>query len=218
MKKVAVMGSGKGSNFEAIVNYFQSDKSTLDVEITCLSDVEDACILQRAKKLGVENRFLPFEENKQYFSDNKFDLVVLAGYMRILPVDVLACGTFLNIHPSLLPAFKGKDAIAQAFMAGVKVSGVTIHYVNETLDGGRIVAQYPVLIGNLTHFDELEAEIHKIEHMIYPIVIEKILQDKVFDFSDLLGASDVGSGCCGSSSGSCGGCASKEGGGCGGCH
>ena len=107
--------------------------------------------------------------------------------MRILPDDVLELGRFINIHPSLLPAFKGKDAIQRAFLSGVKVSGVTVHRVTDELDGGKIIAQYPVLIDNAMHFDEFEAEIHQTEHILYPIVIDKLLKDEVFDFSDLFG-------------------------------
>jgi len=201
-KKIAIMGSGNGSNFEAIVNYFK-DK---DVEITCISDVSSAYILERAKLLNIKSEIVPAEKNFEYFSNNKFDLIVLAGYMNILPPDVLHLGKFINIHPSLLPAFKGKDAIKRAFLAGIKVSGVTVHHVEERVDSGKIIAQYPVLIGNLTHFDEFEKEIHQIEHILYPIVIEKILNDEVFDFSDLIGGCNKG----GCSSGGCGGC--------GGCH
>ncbi|MDR1327336.1 MAG: phosphoribosylglycinamide formyltransferase, partial [Heliobacteriaceae bacterium] len=177
--KIAVMGSGNGSNFEAVAQHFGDS-----VEITCLSDVEDAYILERAQKLNVQHKYLPFEQNFEYFTKNKFDLIVLAGYMQILPPEVLALGRFVNIHPSLLPAFKGKDAIKQAYLAGVKVSGVTVHWVEKDIDCGKIIAQYPVLIGNLTHFDEFEREIHAIEHALYPVVIEKILNDEVFDFSD----------------------------------
>ena len=195
MKKIAIMGSGNGSNFEAIVKYF-AQKTEMEVDITCLTDDVNAYILTRAKNLGVKYKYLPFEQNGAYFAVNNFDLIVLAGYMRILPDDVLNLGKFINIHPSLLPAFKGKDAIHRAFDAGVKVSGVTIHHVTSDLDGGKIIAQYPVLIGNLMHFDEFEAEIHNLEHKLYPIVIEKLLKDEVFDFSDLLG------GC----SGNCSGC------------
>ncbi len=194
-KKIAVMGSGEGSNFQAIAEYFK-DK---DVKMICLSDNLNAKILERAKKLGIENRYLPYEENAAYFGAHDFDLIVLAGYMRILPPEVLDLGRFINIHPSLLPAFKGKDAIQRAFMAGVKVSGVTVHMVTEELDGGRIIAQFPVLIDNSMHFDDFEKEIHKLEHLIYPIVIDKLLKDEAFDFNDLFG--------------NCGGC-----GGCGNCH
>lgn len=225
MKQIAVMGSGNGSNFEAIAQYFK-DK---DVQITCLSNKEDAFILERARKIdtalveGVNERnlemchceergtsdaaiqkrikaeFLPFAKNLEYFKQNKFDLVVLAGYMRIIQDDVLAeMGKIINIHPSLLPAFKGSaNAIKDAFLAGVKVSGVSVHWVTPEVDGGQIIAQYPVFITNDMHFDEFEAEMHKVEHKLYPIVIEKLLENKIFDFSDLMKSS------CGSS---CGGC------------
>lgn len=195
MKKIAVMGSGNGSNFEAIAQYFQGK----DVQITCLSNVEDAFILQRAQKFGVKAEFLPFANNLEYFKQNKFDLVVLAGYMRILSDDVLnEMGKIINIHPSLLPAFKGSvNAIKDAFLAGVKVSGVSVHWVTSDIDGGEIITQYPVFITNDMHFDEFEAEIHTLEHKLYPVVIEKLLEDKVFDFSDLMKSQ------CG---GSCGGC------------
>ena len=131
-KKIAVMGSGEGTNFQAIAEYFK-DK---DVKIVCLSDNLNARILERAQKIGIENHYLPFEENAAYFGAKDFDLIVLAGYMRILPPDVLDLGRFINLHPSLLPAFKGKDAIQRAFLAGVKVSGVTVHWVTDELDGG----------------------------------------------------------------------------------
>lgn len=195
MKKLAVMGSGNGSNFEAIAQYFQGK----DVQITCLSNKEDAFILERAKKFAMKAEFLPFAKNLEYFQQNKFDLVVLAGYMRILTDDALkAMGKVINIHPSLLPAFKGSaNGIKDAFLAGVKVSGVSVHWVTSDVDGGEIIAQYPVFIANDMHFDEFKAEMHKIEHKLYPVVIEKLLEDKIFDFADLMKSS------CGSS---CGGC------------
>ncbi len=181
-KHIAVMGSGEGTNFQAIANFFK-DK---DVKITCLSDNLNAKILKRAEDMKIEHRYLPFEETAGYLGVNNFDLIVLAGYMRILPDEVLELGRFINIHPSLLPAFKGKDAIRRAFFAGVKVSGVTVHWVSDELDGGKIIAQYPVLIGNLMHFDEFESEIHRVEHILYPLVVDKLLKDEVFDFSDMM--------------------------------
>lgn len=200
-KHIAVMGSGEGSNFEAIAKYFAKK----DVEITCLSDVEDAFILKRAESLNIKHQFLSFEETFDYFSKNKFDLVVLAGYMRIFPENVLkSMGKVINIHPSLLPAFKGKGAIKKAFLAGVKISGITIHWVEKNVDEGKIIAQYPVFIDNLMHLDEFEAEIHAIEHKLYPVVVEKILEDKVFDFQDLM-KSTCGSGGCSSGESGCGG-------------
>lgn len=206
-KQLLIMGSGNGSNFEAIVKWLQNK----DVEITCLSDVEDAFILKRAENLGIKHQYLPSADNLQYFKNNKFDLVALAGYMQILTENVLAeMGKVINIHPSLLPAFKGKEAIKQAFLAGVKISGITIHYVNKEIDAGKIIAQYPIFIQNGAHLDEVEAEIHDIEHKLYPLVIEKVLEDKIFDFQDLMKSSCNNKGCGGgssdSSSGGCKGC------------
>ena len=207
MKKLAIMGSGNGSNFEAIVKYF----ACKDIEITCLSDIENAFILKRAENLEVNYKYLPIKQNFEYFSENHFDLVALAGYMKILPENILnIMGKVINIHPSLLPSFKGKDAIQQAFLAGVKVSGVTIHYIERNVDGGKIIAQYPVFIENTMHLDEFEREIHVIEHKLYPIVIEKVLENKVFDFQDLM-KSSCNNGCCegkssDNSSGGCKGC------------
>ena len=207
MKKLAIMGSGNGGNFDAIARWFQNK----DVKMTCLSNVENARILQRAENLGVENKFLPFKDNLEYFKQNKFDLVALAGYMKILSGNVLEqMGRVLNIHPSLLPAFKGsKNAIQDAYISGVKVSGITIHMVTPDVDGGQIIAQYPVFINHDMHFDEFESSIHEVEHKLYPIVIEKTLENKVFDFAELMKSSK------GCSDGGCGdgGC----GGGCGGC-
>lgn len=199
MKKLAVMGSGFGSNFEAIAKYFKNK----DVEITCISDIEDAPILEKANKLGIDCEFVPFEETFEYFKKNKFDLVAMAGYMRILPEEVLNLSKFINIHPSLLPAFRGKGAIKKSFLAGVKVGGITIHWVEKAVDKGKIITQYPVFIDNLMRLDEFEEEIHCIEHKLYPVVIEKILEDKVFDFQDLMRSSNAG-GC--SKGGGCGGC------------
>lgn len=189
------MASGEGTNFQAIAEYF-SDK---DVDITCISDVENSNVLNRAKKLNIRSFYVPFESNIEFLRKNRFDLIALAGYMRILPQEVLELGKFINIHPSLLPAFKGKDAIKRSFLHGVKVGGVTVHHVEKEVDKGKIIAQLPILLDSTMHFDEYEKEIHKIEHFLYPKVIENILNDKVFDISDLLGGchSSCHSGCSG---------------------
>lgn len=197
MKKIAVLGSGSGSNLKAIAEYFKEKK----VELTCLSDNINADILICSKRLGIKHQYLPFEENAEYFGARDFDLIVLTEYAKSLPQDVIELGRFVNIHPSLLPSFKGADAVSRAFLSGVKVSGVTVHWITNEPDGGKIIAQYPVLISNLMHYDEFEAEIKKLEKILYPKVIEAVLEDKVFDFSDLFD-----SGC----NGGCGGC--------GGCH
>lgn len=196
MKKIAILGSGSDWNFIAITEYFREK----DVDITCLSDNINSDILKTSENLEIKHQYLPFDDNAAYFAARDFDLIVLAEYARTLPTDIIELGRFVNVHPSLLPSFKGADAISRAFLSGVKVSGVTVHWVTNEPDGGKIIAQYPVLISNLMHFDEFEAEIHKLEQILYPKVIEAILEDKVFDFSDLF---DSG---CNKGCGGCGGC------------
>ncbi len=198
-KKIAIWGSNSGRNLEAIVNYLKNNYLN-ELEIVAVSDNLNSDFFKKAAELNVSRKYLPPEESAIYVASENFDLIALSGYSRELKPNVLELGRFINLQPSLLPAFKGSDAIARAFSAGVKVSGVTIHALTNGIDGGKIIAQYPVLIGNLTHFDEFKEQIEKLEDLLYPIVILKILEDKVFDFEDLL------SGCENCSSGGCSGC------------
>ncbi len=191
MKRIAILGSGSAQNLKAIVKYFE-DKN---VSIVAVSDIENSDFLVTAKNLNVAWKFLPYEQNFEYFSSHDFDLVALSDYRRQLKNDVLKLGKFISVHPSLLPAFKGPDAINRAFFSGVKVSGVTVHIINEDIDNAKIIAQYPVLIGNLTHYDEFESDILALEDLLYPIVIDKLLNNQVFDFSDLIQHSSNCSGC-----------------------
>lgn len=126
--------------------------------------------------------------------NNSFDIVITNDYNNEIPKDTDA--VILNIHPSLLPAFEGEAAIVRAYQDGVKVSGVTV----ENLLTKKIIAQYPVLISNLTNYLEFEAEIKALEISLITVVTEKMLEGKIFDFSDLLG------GCNGGCSGNCGHC------------
>lgn len=190
MKKIVVLGSGEGTNFQAIAEYFK-DK---EVEIVCISDKPNSNILKRASNLGIENKYVSFEELEDFFKNNNFDLGVLAGYMRILPEKILSYCKFINIHPSLLPSFKGANAILDALNHGVTVTGVTIHHVDKTLDGGKIIFQYPVMIDEYMNLQDLKSEIQTLEHKIYPLVIETILQNKVISYSTIL-KSSCNSGC-----------------------
>jgi phosphoribosylamine---glycine ligase len=171
MKKIIVFGSGNGSNFEAIVKYFQGK----NLEFVCVSDKKDAFILERAKKYGIQNYYVPFSQTYEFLKNQHFDLAVLAGYMRVLPKEVIELGRFINIHPSLLPAYKGKDVIKRAYEANEKVTGVTVHNVNEEVDSGEIIAQIPVTIEENMTLQALEAKIHEIEHLLYPKVIDNII-------------------------------------------
>lgn len=180
MVQIVLLASGNGSNAEVIIKHFQNHPN---IKIVCFSDKSDAKVFERAKNLNVEAIHLPFKDTFDYFSQNPYDFYILAGYMRILPEEVLGLGTFVNIHPSLLPSFKGKDAIKQAYEYGVKVTGVSVHYVEKEVDGGKIIAQAPVIIDEEMNLAELEEKIHEVEHKLYPIVIESLVYDKIVDFT-----------------------------------
>lgn len=202
MKKLAVLSSDRGVNLEAIVEYFKLFND-FEIDITLISDNVNSEVLKKAKNLGLKTKYLPPEENRNYFASADFDLIAVDDYKSELKPNVLETGRFICIHPSLLPAFKGNDALARAFSSGVKVSGVTIHWCTNDIDGGKIIAQYPILIGNLMHYDEYKIANENLQNHLYPVVIQKVLEDKVFDFEDLFNSHK--SSCSGNCS-SCGGC------------
>lgn len=197
MKKLALLGSGENSLSDAIIKYFTGK----NVDITIVSDNEHSNFYLKSKEANLNVKYLSFEKTFEYFSSHDFDLIALCDYRNTLSADVLESGKFINIHPSLLPAFKGKDAVERAFLAGVKVSGVTVYSLKANESDNRILAQYPVLISNLTHFDEFKSDINNVECKLYPLVIDKLLKDEVFDFSDLISQNN-----CSSSCGGCGNC------------
>lgn len=171
MKTAAIFASGNGSNFEAIIKYFKGK----DVEFVLITDVENSYVRERAKRLGIQDFYVNFKDTYDFLLENKFDLHILAGYMKILPKEVLELGTFINIHPSYLPEFKGINSIQRAYDAKSEYSGVTIHYVNEEVDAGEIIFQEKVSITPTMTLIELGNEIHSLEHYFYPRVIENLL-------------------------------------------
>lgn len=138
------------------------------------------------KRIAVTEKF--YECFRNYFSDAEVLPIDDDGEVDLVIGNKSRPDADICIHPSLLPAFDTENPIKDAFMAGVKVSGVTIY----SPKNNQIIAQYPVLIGNGTHFDEFEDEINKLEQLLCPIVVDKILKDEVFDFSDLLGGCQNG--------------------------
>ncbi|WHA10305.1 phosphoribosylglycinamide formyltransferase [Enterococcus montenegrensis] len=184
--RIAVLASGNGSNFAAIADYFQKESVAAEIAFV-FSDKKNAFVLERAQKIGVATfQFSPqdFPSKKDYekallalMQQEKIDLIVLAGYMRIIGPQLLAAfpKKIINIHPSLLPAFPGLNGIKDAYDYGVKVTGVTVHYIDAGVDTGPIIAQVPVLIldDDLT---SLEAKIHQAEHQLYPTVLKQIVQ------------------------------------------
>ena len=186
MKKLAIFASGNGSNFEALAAACQSGEIEAQVAL-CVCDKAGAYVIERAAKYGVETlvfnpkAFGSKAEFERMIADKMdslgIDMVCLAGYMRIIGEEMLSRygGRIINIHPSLLPAFVGAHAIQDAFEYGVKVFGVTIHYVDQTLDGGKIVAQVAVPYEG-SDIDELEAMIHKAEHRLYVDTVNKLIK------------------------------------------
>ncbi|MDE5977163.1 MAG: phosphoribosylglycinamide formyltransferase [Turicibacter sp.] len=185
MKKIVVFASGSGSNFQTIVDKLHQKVCEVSL-LVC--DKPGAYCIERAEKLQIPTFvFNP----KAYETKAEFeteickqlagiqpDLIVLAGYMRIIGETLLSVyeGKIINIHPALLPAFPGRDGIGDALNYGVKVMGVTVHYVDAGIDTGHIIDQLCFKrIGNESR-EEIEQQIHELEHELYPQVIAKLLQ------------------------------------------
>lgn len=188
--KIAVFASGKGTNLAAIIK--AKDKGFLDVDISLvISDNKKAFALKRAQRAGIKAvfidpvRFLEREEFEQEIikalEQEAIDLIVLAGFMRILSPSFVNRfqNKILNIHPALLPAFKGAHAIKDAFDYGVKVTGVTVHFVDENMDHGPIILQKAVAVDEKDSLETLESKIHKLEHKIYPEAIRLFAQGRL---------------------------------------
>ena len=187
----AVLASGSGTNLQAIIDACRRKKIKAELKVV-FSDKPDAFALERARKARIP--CVAYRSPKMHPTRGSFDkavvrllreegidFVVLAGYMRILsPVFLKAFkNKVLNIHPALLPAFKGGHAIKDAFDYGAKVTGVTVHLVDEEVDHGPIVAQAAVEVKPTDTPASLEAKIHKVEHRLYPQVIDLFAKGKL---------------------------------------
>lgn len=181
MKRVAVLASGRGSNLAALIEA-QSRFGSYRVSLV-ISNIAGAGALALAGRAGIEavcipSRGVPRVEHEQAILDRLRseapDVICLAGYMRVLGATFIeAVGApILNIHPSLLPAFPGLHAQAQALAAGVRIAGATVHFVDSGLDSGPIVAQEAVRVTSDDTEDTLTARILELEHRIYPEVVD----------------------------------------------
>lgn len=184
--KIAVFASGTGSNYDALVAAIQSGALSCEI-VLLVSDKPEANVVEKAKQNSTPCFVF---DPKQYQKKADFEAeiveqlrqtgaewIVLAGYMRLIGSTLLKPyeGRILNIHPSLLPAFPGLDAIGQAFIAGVKIAGVTIHIVDEGMDTGKILAQEAVVVKPEMTESELQKTIQTIEHKLYPQTIQQII-------------------------------------------
>ena len=185
MKRIAIFASGSGTNFEALVN--ETYKNGEIVLLVC--DKPNAYVIERAKNHNIPYFVVELKkcENKEAYEqkivdklkEEKIDLVLLAGYMKIVDKTLLDAyeGKIINIHPALLPSFKGAHGIKDAYEYGVKIMGVTIHYVNKEVDGGKIIAQDCFHLNGET-LEEAEEKIHAIEHKLFPATLKKLLEEK----------------------------------------
>ena len=187
---LAVLASGFGSNLQAILDAIGREEIAGEVKVV-VSDVEDAFALERARKHNIENFYLNprHYESREAFdrvladllAERKVDLVVLAGYMRLLSQMFIQSfeGRIMNIHPSLLPAFSGLHGVEKALSHGVKVSGCTVHFVDEGLDTGPIILQESVPVLDRDTVEILHERIHRVEHRLYPKAIQLFIENKL---------------------------------------
>src|SRR4029078_2849133 len=181
---IGILGSGKGSNCRTILERIRSGELAAEVRLV-LSDVLNAPILDMAREFGIANAYLPpgrfrtrlepevEEQLVQMLRAAGVELVVLAGFMRVLHEPMLKAFArrIINIHPSLLPKFPGLEAWKQALAAGEAVTGCTVHYVDEWIDHGEIIAQREVRILPNDTAESLHARIQIAERELYPVVI-----------------------------------------------
>jgi phosphoribosylglycinamide formyltransferase-1 len=188
-RRIAVLISGRGSNLQAIISAIKDGRLNAEIAIV-ISNRPDAPGLLHARNAGITTRVIDSSDRGAFPTRGDYDralirelrdhdvrLICLAGFMRLLGLQFVASfpEAILNVHPSLLPAFPGLNAQYQAWEHGVKVSGVTVHFVNEELDGGPIITQAAVPVTDEDDAESLAARILEQEHRIYPEAIQTVL-------------------------------------------
>ena len=190
MKNLAVLSSGFGSNLQAIINAVKKGKVKANIALV-ISDKVDAYSLVRAKKAGIDflyadpalfsNRISYDKFIVRMLRKKKIDYVVLSGFMRIISDYFILQykKKIINIHPSLLPSFKGRQAIIDAFDCGVKITGATVHFVTGALDSGPIISQAALKVEDNENIGSISKRIQALEHKLYPQAIDKLVKGKL---------------------------------------
>ena len=186
----AVLASGRGGNLKAIIDAVKNGRITADLKLV-ISDKKEAYALEHARQAGILAFFINPKDYQgreafdqaivERLHEHKIDFVVLAGYMRLLSSYFIQQypDKILNIHPSLLPEFKGMHAIEKAFKAKVAATGVTVHFVIKEMDEGPIILQETVPVEPKDTIESLEEKIHQTEHRIYPQAIDLFARGKL---------------------------------------
>lgn len=188
--KLGVLLSGSGTNLQAIIDRIEAGTLDASIELVVSSRM-DAYGLKRAEKHGLQTLTL----SKEMYADpitadeviaaelkmHEVDYVIMAGYMRMVHAPILMSfpNRVVNLHPALLPSFKGAHAIQDAYDYGVKVTGVTVHFADDKYDCGPIIAQRALVVEEGWTVDELEEHIHEIEHVLYPDTIQLLAEGRV---------------------------------------
>ena len=190
--RLGIIGSGKGSNFVALADAIAAGQVPAEIALV-LSDVESAGILEHGRHRNLPARYIAPGKFRTKLDEDaerafvaalqaaKVDLIVLAGFMRVLKGDFLRAfeGRIVNIHPSLLPSFPGLEAWKQALDHGVKVTGCTVHFVDAGVDSGAIIGQQTVPVLDNDTAETLHARIHAAEHQLYPKCVAAIARGEI---------------------------------------
>ncbi len=182
--KVAILASGEGSNFQELIDLSNSNKFDIDIRLLITNKSDAGCLL-RAKKSNILYKLIQVSdyENKEYFEDeiintinmHDIELVVMAGWMKIMSSKFVNAfkNKIINIHPSLLPSFKGNNAIKQAITSGSKIIGCSVHFVEPKVDSGSLIMQAALSISDEDNIDSITKKIHLLEHKILPLSISQ---------------------------------------------
>ena len=188
--RIVVLASGGGTNLQAILDRLHGGEEGIEV-VGVASDTADAGALDRARRAEVETAVFPTSEYDDrdardralgdWIEEREADLVVLAGYMQMLSPEFVGrfSNRVINVHPALLPSFPGIDAVQQAIDHGSKITGVTVHFVDEGMDSGPIIMQRPVPVAASRDWDETEKAIHATEHELLPETIRLISAGRI---------------------------------------
>ena len=182
--KIAILASGEGSNFQELIDLSKSNKFDIDIRLLITNKSEAGC-LSKAKKSNISYKIIKVSdyENKEYFEEDiintikkhDIELVVMAGWMKIMSSKFVNAfkNKIINIHPSLLPSFKGNNAIKEALKNGSKITGCSVHYVEPEVDSGSLIMQAAVSISDQDNIDSITKKIHLLEHKILPLSISQ---------------------------------------------
>ena len=193
--KISILGSGKGSNAKYILSEFAKGKLNKVNKISIFSDNVASNFSQLSLEFGCYFKQIPTDEKTSIIKDNyekewiksisnvKPDLIVLAGFMKVVGINFIKHfkGQIINLHPSLLPKFKGLNAIKKAHDSGIATTGCTVHWVNETIDGGEIIAQSTVERLKSDSLEDLTSKIHRKEHFLLSQVICALAETQKID-------------------------------------